>query len=49
MKEFRTGNAIVRIHGEPNREKLEDATIRFLKASARKRRENNQSIKNKEG
>lgn len=40
MKEFKTGNAIVRIHGNPNREKIEDATIRFLKASARKKQKN---------
>lgn len=40
MTEIRYKNAIVRIHGNPNREKIEDATIRFLKASARKKQKN---------
>lgn len=31
MKEFKTDKAIIRIHGNPNREKVEDATINFLK------------------
>lgn len=31
MKEIKTENAIIRIHGNPNREKVEDATIKFLK------------------
>lgn len=38
MTEYRLGNAIVRIHGEPNREAVEAAMIRMLKkAEARKK------------
>lgn len=31
MKEYRTGNAIVRIHGKPNMENIKEATGIFLK------------------
>lgn len=31
MKEYRTGNAIVRIHGKPDMENIKEATGIFLK------------------
>lgn len=31
MMEYRTGNACVRIHGGTDRDKLQEATLRFLK------------------
>lgn len=31
MTEYRIGNAIVRVHGEPDRERLEAATEKLLK------------------
>ena len=39
MKEIRTNNAVVRIHGSAEREKTEAATIRFLKEVEKQRRE----------
>lgn len=39
MKEFRTGNAVVRIHGTYEREKLEAATVNFMKKVTRCRKE----------
>lgn len=33
MKKYRYGNAIVRVYGETNRKKIEEATIIFLKKS----------------
>ena len=46
MKEFKTGCATVKIHGNPNREKVEAATIKFLKATERKRRNEKNTDKN---
>ena len=31
MTEYRTGNAVVRIHGTPDRDKLKEAAEQFLK------------------
>lgn len=31
MKQYRYNNAIINVRGEVNREKIEEATIRFLK------------------
>lgn len=31
MTEYRTGNALVRIHGSVEREKIKESTIRFIK------------------
>lgn len=39
MKEFRTGNAIVRVHGTYEREKLEAATVNFMKKVIRRKKE----------
>lgn len=35
MKEIRCGPAIVRIHGNPDHEKLREATVDFLKKAER--------------
>ena len=44
MTEYRIGNAIVRIHGEPDQENLKAATEKFMKkvhkARKQKRKEN---------
>lgn len=39
MKEFKTGCATVRIHGNPNREKVEAASIKFLKQVQKRKKE----------
>lgn len=39
MKEFKTGCATVRIHGNPNREKIEAATTNFLKKVQKRKKE----------
>lgn len=31
LKEYKIGNAIVRVHGEVNKEKIEEATKIFMK------------------
>lgn len=43
MKEYRTGNAIVRIHGKPNMENIKEATAIFLKGvqNAKKKEKQN--------
>ena len=33
MKKYRYGNAIIRVYGKVNRQKIEEATIIFLKKS----------------
>lgn len=33
MKEYKHGNVTVRIHGEPDQEKLKEAVERFVKAN----------------
>lgn len=35
MTEYRIGNAIVRMHGQPNMERIKEATVRFLTEIAR--------------
>lgn len=40
MTEYIIGNATVRIHGTPDRQRLEAATAKFLKAAERQRRKN---------
>lgn len=40
MKEFRYNNATIRIAGEVNREKIEEATIIFMKKVQRSRKKN---------
>ena len=39
MKVFRTGNAVVRVHGTYEREKMEAATVIFMKKVMKCRRE----------
>lgn len=41
MKEYKIGNAKVRMHGEPNKENIKDATEKFMKKVLRKRKEKN--------
>lgn len=38
MKEYKIGNAIVRVRGEVNREKIEEATKIFLKKAYEQKR-----------
>ena len=38
MTEYKIGKAIVRMHGTPNRENLEEATARFLAKVEQQRR-----------
>lgn len=38
MEEYRIKNAIVRIHNEPNQEKVKTATVAFLKKVQQKKR-----------
>ena len=40
MTEFKINNAIVRIHGEADKEKIKAATERFLKQVEKKKKEN---------
>ena len=40
MTEYKIGPAIVRIHGEADREKIKSATERFLKQIEKKKKEN---------
>ena len=40
MTEYKIGPAIVRIHGEADREKIKAATERFLKQIEKKKKEN---------
>lgn len=42
MNEYRVGNAIVRMHGTPDREKIEAATVRFVKKIDRKKKQKEQ-------
>ncbi len=44
MTEYRIGKAIVRMHGTPDREKLEAATVKLVKKARqqKKRKEQNQ-------
>lgn len=37
-KDFKIGNATVRIHGNPDRERIEAATLIFLKAAQQQRK-----------
>ena len=39
MTEYKIGNAIVRIHGEADKEKIKSATERFLKQVEKKKKE----------
>ena len=39
MQEYRTENAIVRIHGTPNMDRVKAATETFLKNAEKQRRE----------
>lgn len=38
MTEYRIGNAIVRMHGTPDREKVEAAALRFLQKVEQQKR-----------
>lgn len=40
MKQYRYKNAIIRVRGEVNREKIEEATIIFLKKRMQKEKKN---------
>ena len=45
MEEYRINNAIVRIHNEPNQEKIKTATVAFLKkVQQKKRREQKKNV-----
>ena len=48
MKEYRYENAIIRVRGEVNKEKIEEATIIFLKKAAKfrknKKKEKSQNV-----
>lgn len=48
MKEYKYNNAIIRIRGEVNKEKIEEATIIFLKKADRCRK-NKTKEKNQNG
>lgn len=48
IKEFKYNNAIIRVRGEVNREKIEEATIIFLK-KAEKCRKNKKKEKGQNG
>lgn len=39
MTEYKIGNAIVRMHGTPDREKVEAATLKFLNKIERQKRQ----------
>jgi len=39
VTEYRIGNAIVRMHGTPDREKVEAATLKFMKQVELRRRQ----------
>ena len=43
MKEFKTEKATIRIHGNVDREKLEEATIKFAKEVIRCRKQKEKS------
>lgn len=46
MFECKVGKATVRIHGNPDRERIEAATLKFLKAAEQQRRKaRNEAIK----
>ena len=46
MEQFKIGSATVRIHGNPDREQLEAATLQFLKAAEiQKRKSRNEKRK----
>lgn len=38
MEQFKIGSATVRIHGNPDRERIEAATLKFLKAAETQRK-----------
>lgn len=38
MEQFKIGKATVRIHGNPDRERIEAASLKFLKAAEQQRR-----------
>lgn len=37
MTEYKIGNAIVRVHGEPDKEKLKAATAQYIKQVRKKK------------
>lgn len=43
MREFKYNNAIIRISGEVNREKLEESVIKFIRKADRCKRRKNQN------
>ena len=45
MKEFKIKNAVVRIHGTADREKIEAATIQYIKKVERQRRKKDEKTK----
>lgn len=46
MTEFKTGKATVRIHNQPNQEKIKEATVKYLKAvQARKKQKKQEGSK----
>ena len=49
MTEYKIGNAIVRMHGTPNRENLEAATARFLAKVEQQRRKQAKERSGKDG
>lgn len=37
MKEYKQGDATVRVHGAPDKEKLKEAVIEYIKAAKKER------------
>lgn len=44
MKEFKVGKGVVRIHGQPDREKLKEATRNFVKKVNNSMKQKNKEI-----
>lgn len=49
MTEYIIGNATVRIHGTPDRQRLEVATAKFLKTAERQRKKADEARKETNG
>ena len=49
MTEYKIGKAIVRMHGTPNREALEEATAKFLAKVEQQRRKQAKERSGKDG
>lgn len=47
MEEYKIGNAKVRMHGEPDKERIKEATEKFLKKVLQKEKELGKTIINR--